>query len=276
MIFLLTINAGIWAQDSLSYTDTIIAGDSFATAINSMRDAAQVVQQKDQEAAPLPAVERTFHTRTLGFYILLFILLSFGVFRQLDSGFFSRLFSSFMSTSGSIRFARAQVGQKSILSYWMNAMFFFVGSIYLYYVIYTLSPSFSIHDWSRPTIILVLSFGLIGVYLVKFLFLKMLGVLFNIEQFTDEYLFNVFLVNKVLAILLIPVIVLLMFAASAVAKVVAIASIVLVALALLNRYARSQETMRAMVKLNKFHFFIYLCTSEIIPIAILAKVVMMN
>lgn len=256
--------------DSIALHDSLLSADSMVTAPAVDSIAITPIE------APLDIVEKPYHSQTLGFYVVIFILISFGIFRQFDSSFYSRLFSSFVSTTGSIRYAKAQVGQKSIISYWMNAMFFLVGSLYVYYVIYTLSPSFTIRGWSALMIIFVLLIGLVLVYGVKYIFLKMLGNLFDIEQYVDEYLFNVFLVNKVLAILLIPVIILLMFASAPIAKVVAIASIILVGLALLNRYARSQETMRAMVKLNKFHFFIYLCTSEIIPIAILAKVIMMN
>src|SRR5690606_30293420 len=50
-----------------------------------------------------------------------------------------------------------------------------------------------------------------GIYLVKFIFLNMVGWIFGISNVTDTYIFIVFLINKMVGIFLLPFIALLAF-----------------------------------------------------------------
>ena len=46
-------------------------------------------------------------------------------------------------------------------------------------------------------------------YFVKFLILKLAGWTFNLKNLTDSYIFIVFLVNKIIGIVLLPVVVMI-------------------------------------------------------------------
>ncbi|MBX9449055.1 MAG: hypothetical protein KL787_04775, partial [Taibaiella sp.] len=66
---------------------------------------------------------------------------------------------------------------------------------------------------------------------------------------------NISLINKMLTIILLPILCLLIFTSAGIAKIAALISFVIIFLAILNRYARSRESVSSLIKSNKFHFF---------------------
>jgi Na+-translocating ferredoxin:NAD+ oxidoreductase RnfD subunit len=97
------------------------------------------------------------------------------------------------------------------------------------------------------------------------------GWAFRVEGVTEHYLFNVFLINKILAMILIPFIIILAFADAEVAKQMIVVSFLVGGLLLLNRYIRSWQVFGSFFQYSKFHFFMYLCASELLPLAVLMK-----
>jgi Na+-translocating ferredoxin:NAD+ oxidoreductase RnfD subunit len=109
------------------------------------------------------------------------------------------------------------------------------------------------------------------IYLTKYAAVRFSGWAFRVEGITEHYLFNVFLINKVLGITLMPFIIVLAFADHEWAQQVVIISFVVSGLLLLNRYIRSWEVFGSFFQYSKFHFFLYLCASELLPLAVLMK-----
>jgi hypothetical protein len=91
------------------------------------------------------------------------------------------------------------------------------------------------------------------------------------QNVTDNYLFNVFLVNKILAIALLPFTIFLAFPNPIWASYLLMTSVILIAASFIVRYIQSWKVSSASFKLSKFHFFTYLCASEILPLAVLIK-----
>jgi len=98
------------------------------------------------------------------------------------------------------------------------------------------------------------------------------GWIFNAKEAAGTYAFLVFLVNKIIGIVLLPVVLIIAFSADEpYINVVITVSLIIVGLLLLYRYIASVGTMRKDLKVNAIHFFLYLCTVEIMPLLLIYK-----
>ena len=83
--------------------------------------------------------------------------------------------------------------------------------------------------------------------------------------------FNVFLVNKILAVLLLPMIILLAFLDKSMYGTLLIISFSIISILYFNRYLRSWKIFNKFIEFSRFHFFLYLCASELLPMAVILK-----
>jgi hypothetical protein len=75
-------------------------------------------------------------------------------------------------------------------------------------------------------------------------------------------------------IFLLPIIALLAFPTPGLMPVVLTISYILVAGMLFYRFIISYRPVRSEIKLNRFHFFLYLCAFEIAPLLLIYKVLL--
>jgi hypothetical protein len=61
------------------------------------------------------------------------------------------------------------------------------------------------------------------------------------------------------------------FGSAALAGPAVVVSVIVIALLFINRYIRSWQVFGSFFQYSKFHFFTYLCASEILPLAVLMK-----
>ena len=99
----------------------------------------------------------------------------------------------------------------------------------------------------------------------------MVGWLFNMSEAADNYIFIVFVVNKMIAILLLPFLILLAFSSSPVYDIALTGSLCMVAGLLCYRMILTFAAIRNQVRVNPFHFFLYLLAFEVAPLLILYK-----
>jgi len=207
-----------------------------------------------------------------GDFLLMVLLIGFvGVFRMANPSYFRNLFRAFRNPTLSTRQLKEQLRQDSPASLAMDLIFCYSLGLYLYFALGHIHSSRFVSRY--PPIVIILGFiGLfIGIYVVRFLFLKFTGWVFNIAEITDNYTFNVFLINKILGILLIPFTIILAFGQGQWVQACLLLSLVLIGILFLNRYLRSGVAFGTFIKFSKFHFFMYLCASELLPLAVLMK-----
>ncbi len=211
-----------------------------------------------------------YDNRVFDLYIILTLIILFGGLRYLNPRYFQYLQRAFRSPSFGNQQLKDQLGTAVLPNLLMNLFFALSVGIYLFYVFKLSYPQ----RFSRfsPSVMLSISIaGLVGLYGAKFLVLRFSSWVFNIKPIVSHYLYNVFLINKILAIALLPFIVLLAFAQTQIAYPAMIVSIFLVAALFISRYIRSWQVLGGFFQYNIFHFFAYLCASEILPMAILTK-----
>ncbi len=209
-------------------------------------------------------------SQTADFYLLLFLCLMLGLIRFMDTRYFLNLWRAFWNPTLSNRQLKEQLQGSGLPNLLMNVFFTFACGAYIYYVVRFFTPN---HSWVIPPslLIIMLITGTGFIYLAKYAAVRFSGWAFRVEGITEHYLFNVFLINKVLGIMLLPFIIVLAFADHEWAQQVVIISFVISGIMLLNRYIRSWQVFGSFFQYSKFHFFMYLCASELLPLAVLMK-----
>lgn len=109
-------------------------------------------------------------------------------------------------------------------------------------------------------------------YSLKMIVLKMLGFIFNFEKPVAAYIFNLFLINNVLGMLLLPILITITYFNVQYVGYLLITSIILVGLFYLYRLIKGIVIWLNAGHPNLFYLFLYICALEITPILIIFKV----
>jgi len=211
---------------------------------------------------------RQFHGKEIMFYGMVALLLLFAVLRSAFPKYYNDLFRLFFRTTLKQRQIREQLMQTPLPSLLMNAFFIITAGLYIAFVLrhYGIDPVGNF--WLMS---LYCSLGLSVAYFVKFLGLKISGWLFNMPEAAASYIFIVFVVNKMIGILLLPFLILLAFTQGDVYTVALNLSYCLLAGLLAYRFILTFAAVRNQVRVNPFHFFLYLCAFEIAPLLLVYK-----
>ena len=242
-------------QISLQFFDSVFISHPMLATTNILYDI------ETAHAAP---------SQTADFYLLLILCLILGLIRFLDVKYFFNVWRAFSNPSLGSRHLKDQIQDAGLPNFLMNIFFTFSMGAYIYYIVLNLTP---IHSGAIPPslLIIMLICGTAIIYLAKYLTVRFSGWAFRVEGITEHYLFNVFLINKVLGITLLPFIIFLAFADHQWSNQIMIISFVVAAVLFFIRYLRSWQVFGSFFQYSKFHFFMYLCASELLPIAVLMK-----
>lgn len=217
------------------------------------------------------AVPRVRNNESGTFYLIMFSMILFGGIRYTNPKYFQNLFKALRSPMLTNQQLKEQMTNAVLVNWLMNIFFAVAVGTYAYLLVGFFSPQRSVGSY--PSMLLpVLIAVIMVIYVVKYFVLKFSGWAFNVQSIMDSYLFNVYLVNKVVAVVLLPFLVLIAFADPMLISPVTIMSFIVLGALLLYRYVRSWQVFGAFFKYSRFHFFMYLCASEILPVAVLTKV----
>ena len=212
---------------------------------------------------------KEFIDLTADFYLLVVLVMLLGLIRLADPRYFQILWQAFKIPSLSKPF-KEKLQSAKFPNLMMNLFFTVSVSAYAFYVIRNVATQHT-ERLSPSLLITILIPGIMIIYLAKYGVIRFTGWAFRVENITDQYLFNVFLVNKVLGILLVPFTIFLAFAENEWAKPALIISMIGILIFFISRYARSWQVLGSFFQYSKFHFFAYLCASELLPLAVLMK-----
>lgn len=202
------------------------------------------------------------------FYLLLFFVFLFAMVRQFFPRYTDTLFTLFFRATMRQQQLREQMLQAPVPSFLLNLLFLFTGGLYTVLLARYYKVLESIEFWW----LWIYAVGVLtAIYLGKFLVLKTIGWVLRMSRASDVYIFVVFLVNKMAGIFLVPVLFLMAFPPENWRSVVVVISLFGFGALLLYRFFVSYRLVRSEIKLNLFHFFIYLCAFEIAPLLLIYK-----
>ena len=226
---------------------------------------------KDKKVISQVEKRYSAENKSASFYLALCLLLALGLLRSSFPNYFHNLYISFVSPMSSKRSLREQIEQNEPANLAMNILFSISFGLFIFVVLSKRTPFLAETHYSLNLILLGLIVMAGLVYTVKFAVLKLVGWSFKMERVTDDYLYNVFLINKILGIALIPFSIILAFGTGAWLSPILVVSVFVILILILNRYTRSWTSLGSFFQFSKFHFFMYFCASELIPLAILVK-----
>jgi len=207
------------------------------------------------------------------FYILTGILLFMGVIKIAYPKYFQNTFRLIFQTSLRQKQTPEQIVQGYVPGFLLNMLFFMVVGVL---IALFASQYQQQHFLQGPFWLLVLfcTAILAVVYLVKYTVTFLAGWVFNVKEAAGMYSFVVFLVNRVLGIILLPLVIILAYYGGQVQSIMFTIAVSIIVLLLLYRYTLSLTVMRKNLKVSALHFFIYLCAVELMPLLVIYKVLL--
>jgi len=253
-------------KDSLRVLDSLRsaqrASDSLKRKIAEQQVPAQILKEGDK---------KIFQGKEYLFYYIIFLLILFGLLRRAFAKYFYDLFRVFFKTTLKQRQTQEQLLQSSLASVLMNSFFVLAAGLYVNFLLQYFQLVISENFWLQYVYCIG---ALAAIYLAKFIGLKITGWLFNVSNTTDSYIFIVFIINKMLGIFLLPFLLLLAFANDPLYSYAMFISWIGLGLLLIYRFILSYSAVRKEVKLNSFHFILYILGFEVIPLLLIYKLLL--
>jgi len=254
-------------KDSLRITDSLKliqhTADSIQKKMNERKITEQILKEGDK---------KNFIGKDWLFYYLILLLILFGFLRRAFAKYFHDLFRVFFKTTLKQRQTQEQLLQSPLPSVFMNGFFVLSAGLYANFLLSYFQLSVTENFWLQY---LYCAGTLASIYLVKFIGLKITGWLFNVSNATDSYIFIVFIINKMLGIYFLPFLLLLAFATPSLYHAAMIISWFGIGLLLIYRFILSYGAVRKEVKLNSFHFVLYILGFEVVPLLLIYKLLLL-
>ena len=154
----------------------------------------------------------------------------------------------------------------------LNVTFSIIAASYIYLI--------SIHyDWSLDGIgtgfirFVFLALIVSAAFTLKFFLLRFCAYLFNLGREMSTYIFNIFIINNLLGIALVPFVALILFGNWIDSTVLIITAVSIIGIAWLYRIGRGILIAARYPDFSPVYLFLYLCALEIAPLLVLVKLV---
>ncbi|MFT3908837.1 MAG: DUF4271 domain-containing protein [Ferruginibacter sp.] len=210
---------------------------------------------------------RKYISKDIVFYILSIVLLFLGILKVSWPRYFGNLIRVFFNTSLRQGQLTDQLLQAKLPSLFFNLFFVLISGWYLYLLL----NHFGKDDYSNWKLLSICIIGLLLIYLVKFCTLKFAGWLTGYKQEAETYIFIVFLINKIIALCLVPVVIIIPFSNPGLVNTTIIISYAIIVLMFVMRFFRSYGLLQSRLKVSGLHFFIYIIGVELLPLLLIYR-----
>lgn len=264
-------DSAIIKTDSLPITDSIKPGNfKSGTYTISLDSFLKKNKYLNSIAAPvsLAAKPKTKSGKEFLFYLLGIVILLLGVFKVIYARYFNNIFRVFFNSSLRQNQLTDLLLQAKLPSLIFNIFFVISAGLYAWLVL----DHYHQLKQGNNYILIALSILFVAlIYCGKFLTLKLIGWISGMQAAVDQYIFVIFLINKITGILLIPFIILLAFSPPLWINVIMIASFFIIGILFLLRYLRSYGLLQNLIKIRGVHFLLYIIGMEILPLLLIYK-----
>lgn len=203
------------------------------------------------------------------FLMLLTVLLLLAILVSRNRQYARNMWQALFNLRLALQFSREQVANRTLVSLLYLALFNLLLALY---ISEWLEGRLSVGSGLRLSAMVALLFVSITLlYLGKYYFYKLLGLLFGLREQVSFYMTEVFLVNRVQSFLILPLLAALYFMPLSSAEEVRTLTLLLLGTGMLWRYVNAIRYVRTVVTTHVFHFILYFCAVELIPTAVIAK-----
>lgn len=200
------------------------------------------------------------------FYIICCTLLFLGILRVSFPKYFNDLFDVFWRSTRQKQ-VRDQLQQAGMTTLLFNIFFVFSFSLFAYLTIEYLTGTAK-----NPWVMFGICFLTISaIYSAKYFILKLSGWIFGQEEAAATYAFIVFMINKILAIAVMPFILILAFADDKIQKAAFSIAVISIIFILIYRFILAYSNLRNELKISGLHLVLYVAGFEIIPVLLIYR-----
>lgn len=209
------------------------------------------------------------HTRSTWIIFAIIALL-------LHTAIFNLLFNSELLSILQSFYTKQILNQTEKESYWINPQTF-IGMLLLFsfsagLVIFLIASYYQTYlSLSGFQLFMVASIIVCALFLVKFLILKFIGYVFEINKLVSQYLAIINLTYFNISFLLLAVSICLSLLPTAFIPILLFITIIIIAIIFIWQYLINSINVISNFQFQKFYLFIYLCALEISPVLILIK-----
>jgi hypothetical protein len=216
----------------------------------------------------VPMLVRKIDNRDWIFYFYCALLLFLSFIQLSFDRYFVDLFRVFFNTSLRQKQIREQLTQAPLPSLLVNILFFISGGAFIYFLLenYSLNT-----EYPAAIEILFCVGGIALIYLGKYIFITLIGWIFDKKEASENYLFNVFMVNKIAGLVLIPLGILLAYSSSGWKDVIITLTAIFMVILILIRMIRCYAAVSHPLKINLIHFLVFMGAFEIIPLLVIYR-----
>ena len=200
--------------------------------------------------------------------VIIGLLLYTAILNRIMSKDFSSVWQSFYSK----RMLSQVSKEDNIINSWtfigLFLLFGLTFGLFLYLLAFHYHVYYSI---SGVRLFVSLSLIILILFAVKFVIVKFLGFVFNINKLVSEYLSVLYLTYFNITFVFLPVAVCFSLLANQLIPYILAIALILIVIIFIWQYLRSSVNIISSIVFHKFYLFVYLCALEICPILILIK-----
>lgn len=268
IVFLLCKTCFAQTTDSAAVADQVLVKDS----IVQKNDYAEILAKHSflniaSKPVSFSQPKRQIQNTDYLFYIISFLVLVIALFRLLNDKYYLNMTRVFFNSS----LRQSQLVEQLLLdkqaSLLWNLFFVVVMGIYLFQLL-VFHQDISIVNYRILGLSMIAVFS---VYAVKYVATLFFGWLSGFMEEAENYLFIVFLLNKMLAFFLLPLILIMTYVDKSFAYPTLQFSFLLIAVMFFIRYFRAFGMLQYKMQVSRFHFLLYVVGAELLPILLLYK-----
>jgi hypothetical protein len=202
------------------------------------------------------------------FFVLVFLLIVLTVLKLSFSNDFDAQIKSFVSSNMAAQLVRTSKDDISLSSFLMNTIFIITISVFTRFVLLHFYPySILRNNFS----IVALTFLFTFFSLTKYALLRFIGNIFEITAFVDAYLYNLSAITRTIGIAMIPILFMLYASSERYFVFIFILSIIILCAGVVMIVTRGLSTSYKLMYSSVYHFLLYICLCEILPIFLFIK-----
>jgi hypothetical protein len=201
--------------------------------------------------------------QSLLFWSLLFLSFLLAIALNINRSVTIKLYRSLLNLNFLSLLYRESKEENQLIYYLLYGLYFIGLSIFIYLDI--------IHfkGLKAPIYILYISLGIICIYGMRHLSLKLIGYIYGVKKEADRYLFSIVIFSCIMSILLIPADFIIAFVNPELGRKCIWLIFIIFVILYLYRQFREIIFSVALWRQHIFHFLLYLCTFEIAPLLLM-------
>ncbi len=211
--------------------------------------------------------ERKIRSKDELFYLLSALLIVLAFVKLFFDRYFINVFKLLFQPSFRQKQTKEQLLQGNVPSFFMNFFFVLSGGAFIALLV----EYYHLSEVGFRNLFFYSSASLFVLYSAKYIILQFAGWVFNVSDAIDNYVFVIYLINKIIGVVLMPFILVMAFSGKAIIDISVVVAIISIAVLFFYRYIISFTPVRREIKVSISHFFVYVMAVEFLPLLLICK-----